>query len=115
VAKVSLYQHCRLFVCPSRREPFATVNLEALASGRPVVATAVGGNVEVVIDHGNGFLVPSEDPQALAMPMLTLLKDPDLTMKMGRESARLAQRYDWDVILPLYTAVFAEVMSRRRG
>jgi glycosyltransferase involved in cell wall biosynthesis len=115
LAKVALYQHCQLFVCPSRREPFATVNLEALAAGKPIVATAVGGNVEVVSDHGNGFLVPPEDPQALSTPMLTLLKDPDLMIKMGRESARLAQRYDWEVILPLYTAVFAEVMAHRLG
>ena len=48
VVKIQLYQHCLFFVCPSRREPFATVNLEALAAGQPIVATAVGGNLEVV-------------------------------------------------------------------
>jgi glycosyltransferase involved in cell wall biosynthesis len=90
--KVALYQHCQFFVCPSRREPFASVNLEALAAGKPLVATAVGGNVEVVVDHGNGFLVPPEDPQALAAHMLTLLQDPGLRLRMGRESARLAPR-----------------------
>jgi glycosyltransferase involved in cell wall biosynthesis len=115
MAKIALYQHCQLFVCPSRREPFATVNLEALAAGKPIVATAVGGNVEVVIDNGNGFLVPPEDPQSLAVRMLTLLKDVDLQARMGRESAHLARRYDWDVILPLYTAVFAEAMADKRG
>ena len=113
--KVALYRHCQCFVCPSRREPFATVNLEALAAGKPIVATAVGGNVEVVFDHGNGFLVPPEDPQALAACMLNLLRDSSLRVMMGHESARLAQRYDWDAIMPLYTAVFAEAIARAGG
>jgi L-malate glycosyltransferase len=109
--KVQLYQHCLFFVCPSRREPFAAVNLEALAAGKPIVATAVGGNVEVVVDGGNGWLVPPEDPHALAARMLVLLQDPALRVMMGQESAHLAQRYDYQVILPRYTAVFEEAMA----
>jgi glycosyltransferase involved in cell wall biosynthesis len=113
-AKIRLYQHCLYFVCPSRREPFATVNLEALAAGKPLVATAVGGNMEVVVEDGNGFLVPSEDPRALAACMLRLLKDPALCAMMGRQSAELAQRYDWGVILPHYTSVFEEGIAKAR-
>jgi glycosyltransferase involved in cell wall biosynthesis len=109
--KVQLYQHCLFFVCPSRREPFAAVNLEALAAGKPIVATAVGGNVEVVIEGGNGLLVPPEDPQALAARMLMLLQDPALRAMMGQESAHLAQRYDYQVTLPRYTAVFEEAIA----
>jgi L-malate glycosyltransferase len=109
--KVQLYRHCRFFVCPSRREPFATVNLEALAAGQPIVATAVGGNLEVVSEGGNGFLVPPDDPEALATRMLTLLKDPALRATMGHRSSDLARRYDWQVILPQYTAVFEEALA----
>jgi glycosyltransferase involved in cell wall biosynthesis len=109
--KVQLFQHCLFFVCPSRREPFASVNLEALAAGKPIVATAVGGNVEVVVDGGNGWLVPPEDPQALAARMLVLLKDPASRAIMGQQSAHLAQRYDYQVILPRYTAVFEEAIA----
>jgi glycosyltransferase involved in cell wall biosynthesis len=109
--KVQLLQHCLFFVCPSRREPFASVNLEALAAGKPIVATAVGGNVEVVVDGGNGWLVPPEDPQALAARMLVLLKDPASRAIMGQQSAHLAQRYDYQVILPRYTAVFEEAIA----
>ena len=109
--KVQLYQHCLFFVCPSRREPFALVNLEALAAGRPIVATAVGGNVEVVIEGGNGLLVPPDDPQALAARMLMLLKDPTLRAMMGQQSAHLAQRYDSHVIVPRYTSVFEEALA----
>jgi L-malate glycosyltransferase len=106
--KIQLYQHCLFFVCPSRREPFATVNLEALAAGQPIVATAVGGNLEVVSEGGNGFLVPPDDPEALATRMLILLKDPALRATMGHVSSALARRYDWRVILPRYRAVFEE-------
>jgi glycosyltransferase involved in cell wall biosynthesis len=115
VAKRQLYQHCRFFVCPSRREPFATVNLEALAAGQPIVATAVGGNLEVVSEGENGFLVPPDDPEALATRMLTLLKDPALRATMGQVSSALARRYDWQVILPAYSAVFAEALAEHRG
>jgi L-malate glycosyltransferase len=111
VCKIQLYQHCLFFVCSSRREPFAVVNLEALAAGKPLVATAVGGNVEVVSEGGNGFLVPPDDPEALSRQMLTLLNDPALRARMGRLSSDLARRYDWQVILPQYTAVFEEALA----
>ena len=112
--KIHLYQHCLFFICPSRREPFATVNLEALAAARPIVATAVGGNPEVVSEGGNGFLVPPDDPEALATRMLTLLKDPALRATMGQLSSDLARRYDWQVILPLYRAAFEEALACHR-
>jgi L-malate glycosyltransferase len=114
VCKIRLYQHCRFFVCPSRREPFATVNLEALAAGKPLVATAVGGNVEVVNEGGNGFLVPPNDPEALATRMLMLLKDPTLCAMMGHLSLELARGYDWQVIFPQYAAVFQEALTCQR-
>ncbi len=112
--KVRLYQHCLFFVCPSRREPFATVNLEALAAGRPIVGTAVGGNLEAIISGENGFLVQPDDPEALATRMLTLLKDPALRSTMGRVSSDLARRYDWQAILPQYLAIFGEALACRR-
>jgi len=114
VFKIQLYQHCLFFVCPSRREPFATVNLEALAAGKPLVATAVGGNLEVVREGDNGFLVPPDDVGALAMRMLTLLKDPPLRARMGVLSSDLSRGYDWQVILPQYTAAFAEALACHR-
>jgi L-malate glycosyltransferase len=114
VCKIQLYQHCLFFVCSSRREPFAVVNLEALAAGKPLVATAVGGNVEVVSEGGNGFLVSPDDPEALSRRILTLLKDPALRARMGRLSSDLARSYDWQVILPQYTRVFEEALACHR-
>jgi glycosyltransferase involved in cell wall biosynthesis len=115
VCKIQLYQHCLFFVNSSRREPFAVVNLEALAAGKPLVATAVGGNVEVVSEGGNGFLVPPDDPEALARRMLTLRNEPALRARMGRVSSDLARRYDWQVILPQYTTVFEEALACHRA
>jgi glycosyltransferase involved in cell wall biosynthesis len=112
--KIQLYQHSLLFVCPSRREPFATVNLEALAAGKPLVATSVGGNAEVVSEGGNGFLVPPDDPEALATRMLTLLKDPVLRATMGRLSSDLARRYDWHIILPQHMGAFEQALACHR-
>jgi glycosyltransferase involved in cell wall biosynthesis len=71
--------------------------------------------VEVVSEGGNGFLVPPDAPEALARRMLTLLQDPALRARMGRVSADRARRYDWQVILPQYTTVFAEALACHRA
>src|SRR5438105_14971443 len=59
-AIVELYAHAAIFICPSIYEPFGIINLEAMACGTAVVASAVGGIKEVVIDGETGFLVPLE-------------------------------------------------------
>ena len=57
---IALYTHASLFVCPSVYEPFGIINLEAMACGTPVVASAVGGIKEVVVHEKTGLLVPFE-------------------------------------------------------
>ncbi len=70
-------------VCSSWFEGFGTVNLEAMASARPVVSTDRGGPSETVVDGVTGFLVPPGDPSALAQRVLQLLRDPALRRRMG--------------------------------
>ncbi len=70
-------------VCSSWFEGFGTVNLEAMASARPVVSTNRGGPAETVLDGVTGFLVPPGDPAALAQRVLQLLRDPALRARMG--------------------------------
>jgi len=75
---------CDLLVLPSREEGLPVSALEAMARGKPVVASRVGGTPEVVGDHDNGLLVPPEDPAALAAALLTLAGDAEKRKEMGR-------------------------------
>ncbi|MCY4525022.1 MAG: glycosyltransferase family 4 protein [Anaerolineaceae bacterium] len=70
-------------VCASSFESFGMVNLEAMASARPVVSTNRGGPAETVVDGVTGFLVPPGDPAALAQRVLQLLRDPAMRARMG--------------------------------
>src|SRR5205823_6994539 len=80
---VQLYSHAALFACPSVYEPFGLINLEAMACETPVVASAVGGIVDVVVDGGTGLLVPPGRPAELAASMKALLDDPERARAMG--------------------------------
>lgn len=70
-------------VVPSRSEAFGWVNTESMAVGTPVIASAVGGIVEIIRDGVDGFLVPPDDADALADRLEQLLTDPELREKMG--------------------------------
>ena len=80
---IPLLSRMDVFVLSSHMEGMSNAMLEAMAAGRPVVATRVGGNAEVVEDGVTGFLVPPRDPARLAEAMLTLLDDPARASAMG--------------------------------
>ena len=82
-----------LVVVPSLAEPFGAVAAEAAAAGRPVVATAVGGMREVVIDGETGLQVPAGDPAALAEAIGALLDDPARMHALGVRALELAGRF----------------------
>src|SRR5436309_4209305 len=97
-AVIQLYSHAAMFYCPSIYEPFGIINLEAMACETAVVATAVGGIKEVVVDGETGFLVPLEqmkespfDPvkpeqfsRDLAKRVNELMADPQLRDRFGK-------------------------------
>jgi glycosyltransferase involved in cell wall biosynthesis len=80
----------RAVVLFSREETAPTIIAQAMAAGKPVVATRVGGVPEMINDGENGFVVESEDETALAERMLTLLNDQDLCLRMGARGHELA-------------------------
>jgi glycogen synthase len=98
---------CRFLVLSSWSEGIPNVILEAMASGKAVVATTVGGVPEVIQDPGGGRLVPPGDPTELAQAMSTLLRDPGLCAAIG-EAGRVFVRahHDVDRIVDQYEAVY---------
>jgi glycosyltransferase involved in cell wall biosynthesis len=92
----SYYERAAVVVCPSRREGYGVVAREAMAYGRPVVASAVGGLRDAVEDGVTGLLVPSHDPVTLRSSIERLLAHPDVRRRLGaagRERAR--ERFSW--------------------
>src|SRR5919201_1923846 len=93
----ALYGRAAVVVCPSYREGLPLCVLEAMAHGRPVVATAVGGIPEFVEDGVTGYLVEPGDVAGLRAAIERLLADPLLRRRMGREARkRVTERCSWD-------------------
>lgn len=108
-----LLQAMDVFVLPSLGEGISNTVLEAMASGLPVIATAVGGNVELVEQGFNGSLVPVGDPVALAASLATLLKnDQDRTGQGENARRRVCHRFDWDRTVDAYLQVYDELLGR---
>jgi glycogen synthase len=102
----ALFAGCSFFVLPSRREPMGIVNLEAMATGKAVIASRVGGVPELVQDGETGLLVPGDDPDALSSAMNRLLADGELRNRMGEAGRVRAHGFDWNTIAAQYHEVY---------
>ncbi len=125
---IQLLSHATVFACPSIYEPLGIVNLEAMACEAAVVASAVGGIVEVLDDGTTGLLVPFEatddatqeprDPEGFAADFAAavngLLADPERAREMGRAGrARVVERFSWPAIARETLAVYERLVGGR--
>jgi sugar transferase (PEP-CTERM/EpsH1 system associated) len=105
-----------IFVLPSLGEGISNTVLEAMASGLPVVATAVGGNIELVEEGFNGSLVPVGNHQALSNAMATLLmNDTERTRQGSNARQRVCQQFDWDRTVDAYLRLYDGLLGRPAG
>ncbi len=122
---IQLYSHCAVFCCPSVYEPFGIINLEAMACKAPVVASATGGILEVVVEDKTGYLVPFEaDPQTsfpvkpeqfakdLAARIGDVLGDPVKAKRFGEAGrARVEATFSWSAIAEQTIALYQSLLK----
>jgi starch synthase len=124
---IQILSQARVFACPSVYEPFGIVNLEAMACGAPVVASAVGGIPEIVVDGSTGYLVGFESDgsahgtpkdragfaRALAERVNRLAADPALAERMGRAGReRVVDQFSWRAIAEKTVELYRKLLSR---
>jgi glycosyltransferase involved in cell wall biosynthesis len=111
---VPLLSRMDIFVLPSHMEGMSNALLEAMAAGRPVVATDVGGNAEVVLDGVTGLLVPPRDPCRMADALLALLDDPARAGAMGAAGrARVEDHFSAGVMVRRLEGLYRELLARK--
>ena len=109
----ALIRSADVVACAPWYEPFGIVALEAQACGVPVVATAVGGHIDTVLDGVTGLLVPPRSPKQLADALAWLLERPGVRVAMGRAgSERVGERYRWDTVAAATHRVYQSLVRR---
>jgi starch synthase len=132
---IQLYSHCTVFCCPSVYEPFGIINLEAMACKAPVVASAIGGILEVVVDEkmsaagkgeATGHLVafdadpetthptdPAQFAKDLAARITELLLDPAKSKRMGEAGRRrVEEHFSWTAIAAQTIKLYESLIAR---
>jgi glycosyltransferase involved in cell wall biosynthesis len=106
------WRHCAVAVVPSVwPEPFGLVAIEAMAAGRPVIASAIGGLVDIVVDGVTGILVPPGDAVALRTSIARILADPRQRLAMGLAARERAAGYSASIVVPQIERVYQEVVT----
>ena len=123
---IELYSKCAVFCCPSVYEPFGIINLEAMACRAPVVASATGGILEVVVDGETGYLVPFEpdpvttfpaDPEQfskdLAAKVSAVLADPEMGKRFGEAGRRrVEETFAWSAIASQTALLYQRLIEK---
>lgn len=108
----ALLRAADVVVCPADHEPFGTAPLEAMACGRPVVASAAGSHPDTVTDPATGRLVPPGDPEALAHALAGLLADPGTREACGAAGRRrVLRRFGWGRVAAATEAAYCTTLE----
>ncbi len=107
-----LYDRAAVVAVPSHREGFGVVCAEAMAHGRPVVAGAVGGLLDLVVHEETGLLVPPRDVEALRAALHRLLDDDELRARLGANARKRAEeKLSWDHVTDLTLQAYEEALE----
>jgi starch synthase len=124
---IQLYSNCSVFCCPSVYEPFGIINLEAMACRAPVVASATGGILEVVVEGVTGYLVPFDQNPITSFPLYpdkfsrdlaarisALLADPDKARRFGDAGRKRAEeKFSWSTIAEQTIGLYRRLIDSR--
>ncbi|MHC4123086.1 MAG: glycosyltransferase [Planctomycetota bacterium] len=103
-----------IFTLSSLMEGVSVSLLEAMAAGKPVVVTNVGGNPEVVVDGETGFLIPPKNPDKTAEAMIKLLKNPELAKRMGNAGRkRVEEKFSLDKMVKGYKELYDHYLNKK--
>lgn len=107
------YRSCDIFCSPAiGYESFGIVLLEAMAAGRPVVASDIPGYRTVMTSGREGFLVPPRDPSAIAKAIVQIIKEPELAARMGSTGRQRALQFSWAQVALKVQEFYQELLAR---
>ena len=112
--KYAYFKSADIYVQPSRYETFGVVLLEAMACGKPVIASNVGGIPFVVENGKTGLLFESENVEELAEKIMFLLKDDELRAKMGEAGRERARGFTWERSAEMTVEAYKEVIENEK-
>jgi len=108
------YASCDIFCSPATgAESFGIVLLEAMASGRPIVASGIPGYRTILEDNKEGLFAKPCDPGSLAEKLINLLKNKKVMMAMGHNGRKKALKYDWHIVTKQVLDFYSEVLNKK--
>jgi glycosyltransferase involved in cell wall biosynthesis len=114
-AVMEAWQRCLFGLMPSTwGEPCATVAFEAMAAGRAVIASDIGGFPDMVVHEGTGLLVKPNDVLSLQLAMQRLLADPTLRDRLGQAGRARVRQFSASAIVPQIEGIYRELIQSKR-
>ena len=105
------YERSDIFCFPTLGEPFGKAVIEAMACGKPVIATNAGGPAEIIQDKVDGILVPPSNPEAIAQQIIRLIEDKNERRRLGERARETAvNRFSWSTIAEKYHQLYSGVL-----